>query len=385
MPDAVVRHLGPKAYADHPPFSYPAYRSTVKRAPVKDLVRIVTTVSESTGPGPAWAEAVGPTEADADLTTNAGTGAAAIGQRIIVTGRVLDQHGTPLPGTLLEIWQANASGRYVHWRETAHDAPLDPNFLGVGQCLTDDAGVYRFLTVRPGPRGRRGPPDRDVRPRCDRGQLGDRLPLGHRDTGSAGDATRAGRLMGETPSQTVGPYFAMRMSGDGHDVLVSEGTPGQRIRVQGHVVDGDDRHIEDALVEVWRANAAGRYRHPADARDDIALDDGFIGFGRAASDFDTGAWSVTTVKPGRVPGPDGGLQAPHLNLIVQARGMLLPTFTRVYFADEADANAVDPVLAQVAAERRGTLIAEVTDDGDPTVYEFDIVYQGDDETVFFDI
>lgn len=151
MPDPVVRHLGPKAYADHPPFSYPAYRSTVKRAPVKDLVRIVTTVSESTGPGPAWAETVGPTEADADLTTNAGTGAAAIGQRIIVTGRVLDQHGTPLPGTLLEIWQANASGRYVHWRETAYDAPLDPNFLGVGQCLTDDAGVYRFLTVRPGP------------------------------------------------------------------------------------------------------------------------------------------------------------------------------------------------------------------------------------------
>lgn len=147
----LVRHYGPKAYADHPPFSYPDYRSTVKRAPTKDMVRIVATLSEVTGPGPAWAEAVDVTEADADLTTNAGTGAAAIGERIIVTGSVRTDDGSPVADTLLEIWQANASGRYVHWRETAFPAPLDPNFLGVGRCLTDADGVYRFTTIKPGP------------------------------------------------------------------------------------------------------------------------------------------------------------------------------------------------------------------------------------------
>jgi protocatechuate 3,4-dioxygenase beta subunit len=112
------------------------------------MIHIVQTLSETSGPGPAWADV---SEEDADLTTNAGTGGEAIGERIIVTGRVLDENGEPLPGTLLEIWQANACGRYSHWRETAFPAPLDPNFLGVGQCITDEAGVYRFTTIKPGP------------------------------------------------------------------------------------------------------------------------------------------------------------------------------------------------------------------------------------------
>jgi protocatechuate 3,4-dioxygenase beta subunit len=146
--DHLVRHYGPKAYPDHPPFRYPDYRSTVKRSPTNDLVRIVATLSESTGPGPIWSDI---TEEDADLTTNAGTGQPAIGERIIVTGRVLDTNGDPVPGTIMELWQANACGRYVHWRETAFPAPLDPNFIGVGQCRTDDTGSYRFLTVKPGP------------------------------------------------------------------------------------------------------------------------------------------------------------------------------------------------------------------------------------------
>jgi protocatechuate 3,4-dioxygenase beta subunit len=151
MTDPVLRHYGPKAYDDHPPFRYPDYKSTVKRSPEKDMVRIVQTLSETTGPGPAWTDAAGVTEADADLTTNAGTGSPAIGERIIVTGRVLDEHGTPQPGILLEVWQANACGRYAHWRETAFPAPMDPNFLGVGQCITNDEGVYRFLSIKPGP------------------------------------------------------------------------------------------------------------------------------------------------------------------------------------------------------------------------------------------
>ena len=116
--------------------------------------------------------------------------------------------------------------------------------------------------------------------------------------------------------------------------------------------DGDRKHIEDALLELWQANAAGRYNHPADDRDDVPLDPAFTGFGRCASDFKTGAYSFLTIKPGPVPHPSGGLQAPHVSLIVQARGMLDPTYTRVYFADEEEANAADPVLATVPAARR---------------------------------
>lgn len=148
MTDPVITHYGPRAFDDHPPFLYPDYKSTVKRSPNKDMVQIVATLSESTGPGPVWAEV---SEEDADLTTNAGTGGEAIGQRIIVTGRVLDENGDPIPGTLIEIWQANACGRYAHWRETAFPAPMDPNFLGVGQCKTNENGEYRFLTIKPGP------------------------------------------------------------------------------------------------------------------------------------------------------------------------------------------------------------------------------------------
>lgn len=148
MTEPVIRHYGPKAYSDHPPFSYPDYRSTVLRGPSQDLLTIVQTLSETTGPGPVWAEV---SDEDADLTTNAGTGEAAIGERIIVTGRVLDEDGNGIPGVLMEIWQANACGRYVHWRETEFPAPLDPNFIGVGQCVTGDDGTYRFLTIKPGP------------------------------------------------------------------------------------------------------------------------------------------------------------------------------------------------------------------------------------------
>jgi protocatechuate 3,4-dioxygenase beta subunit len=146
--EPVIRHYGPKAYSDYPPFSYPDYKSTVLRGPTQDLLTIVQTLSETTGPGPIWADI---SEEDADLTTNAGTGKPAIGERIIVTGRVLDEDGNGIPGVIIEIWQANACGRYVHWRETAFPAPLDPNFLGVGQCVTNENGEYRFLTIKPGP------------------------------------------------------------------------------------------------------------------------------------------------------------------------------------------------------------------------------------------
>ena len=127
-----------------PPYLYGAYQSTRRRAPTYPLIDIPLTLSELTGPGPIISSI---TPEDADLTRNAGTGGEAIGQRIIVTGRVLDDTGNPIPNTLLEIWQANASGRYLHKRD---DWPLDPNFLGIGRCLTNAEGVYRFLTIRPG-------------------------------------------------------------------------------------------------------------------------------------------------------------------------------------------------------------------------------------------
>lgn len=129
-----------------PPFLYAAYRSTGLRAPSQPLLDVPLTLSELTGPGSALSSV---TPADADLTTNAGTGGEAIGQRLILTGRVLDEDGGPLPQTLVEIWQTNAAGRYLH-RNDHWPAPLDPNFLGIGRCLTDERGVYRFLTIRPG-------------------------------------------------------------------------------------------------------------------------------------------------------------------------------------------------------------------------------------------
>jgi protocatechuate 3,4-dioxygenase beta subunit len=129
-----------------PPYYYEGYRATILRSPRQPLITVEPTVSELTGPGPAVSAR---STEDADLTKNAGTGGEAVGERIIVTGEVLDERGAPVPNTLIEIWQANAAGRYRH-RVDQHHAPLDPNFVGFGRCLTDRDGVYRFVTIRPG-------------------------------------------------------------------------------------------------------------------------------------------------------------------------------------------------------------------------------------------
>jgi protocatechuate 3,4-dioxygenase beta subunit len=154
-----MTEYAPRRFDDLPPFRSPDYRSTRLRAPSHDFVALAQTLSETTGPGPVWAELAGhaastvdwPSGDASDLTTNAGTGGRAIGARTLITGSVLDEEGTPAVGVLLEIWQANAAGRYLHARDDAYDAPLDPHFLGVGWCRTDAHGVYRFTTVRPGP------------------------------------------------------------------------------------------------------------------------------------------------------------------------------------------------------------------------------------------
>jgi protocatechuate 3,4-dioxygenase alpha subunit len=189
--------------------------------------------------------------------------------------------------------------------------------------------------------------------------------------------------LGETPSQTVGPYFTMRLSGPGLNVVAGADPAAERIVIAGQVLDGERKYIEDALLEIWQANPAGRYNHPDDTRD-VPLESSFTGFARAASDFQTGAYRFETVKPGRVPDLEGAFQAPHISLIVQARGMLNPVFTRIYFSDEEVANDDDLLLRGIPAERRPSLIAERVPGTDPKEYRFDVKFQGGDETVFLD-
>ena len=181
-----------------------------------------------------------------------------------------------------------------------------------------------------------------------------------------------------TPSQTVGPFFAILVPERGRLRLRAEGASGVPIRVQGTVRDGKGTAVADALVEIWQADAAGRYHHPDDPRAG-APDASFTGFGRIHTDA-AGAFAVETIKPGRVPG-SGGRQAPHLVVGLFARGLVARLVTRIYFDDEPS-NAGDPILALVPGDRRPTLIAASRGDG---AYRFDIALQGPDETVFFDV
>jgi|SRR5215211_5123803 len=182
-----------------------------------------------------------------------------------------------------------------------------------------------------------------------------------------------------TPSQTVGPFFNIGLPGQKPPELVADGTDGA-VRVEGTVFDGEGEPVPDALIEVWQANAAGRYAHPEDTRDELPLDPGFRGFGRCETDED-GRYGFLTVKPGPVPAPGGGMQAPHLAVSVFARGLLKQLATRIYFPDEEEANAADAILQSVDPERRSTLVASELDGR----LRFDVRLQGDGETVFFDV
>ncbi len=182
-----------------------------------------------------------------------------------------------------------------------------------------------------------------------------------------------------TPSQTVGPFFEIALPWPGGATLVAPETLGERIELRGRVLDGDGVPVIDALVELWQANAAGRYAHPDDGREELPIDPAFLGFGRCATDAD-GRYGFHTIRPGHVPGRGHRLQAPHLMLGIFARGLLHRLETRAYFEDSD--NAGDPVLALVDPARAGRLIARRERAGSP-IFRFDIVLQGPGETVFF--
>ena len=202
--------------------------------------------------------------------------------------------------------------------------------------------------------------------------------------------------LSETPSQTAGPYVHIGLIPHqaGFDIfarpfgnrLAGPDTPGPRIRIEGRVLDGLGAPCRDILVEIWQANAAGRYNHPAD-RQDKPLDAGFRGWGRTGTDFGTGLYHFDTVKPGAVVGRSGHRpMAPHVNLWLAARGINIGLATRMYFDDEAALNAQDPVLGMIEpALRRDTLLARRETRDGAVVYVFDIRLQGEGETVFFDV
>jgi len=184
-------------------------------------------------------------------------------------------------------------------------------------------------------------------------------------------------MSGRTPWQTVGPFFAIQLTGRLPAEIVAPGSPGALV-LRGRVFDGAGDPVIDAMVELWQAAPSGRYAHPDDPREELPIPAGFTGFARTGTGAD-GGFEFAIVKPGRVPSPAGGLQAPHGEVGVFARGLLKRLVTRVYFPDEEEANAADPVLSSLEPEARATLVAVPDGDG----LRFDVVLQGERQTAFF--
>lgn len=181
-----------------------------------------------------------------------------------------------------------------------------------------------------------------------------------------------------TPSQTVGPFLSIGLVGGPITSRLVDDSDARAIRIRGVLRDGAGDPVTDGMVELWQANAGGRYAHPVDDRTEIPLEGGFRGFGRSDT-VDGGRFEFVTVKPGRVPWVDGRLQAPHILVGIFARGLLKRIATRMYFPDEEEANAQDPVLLCLEPEERATLVARAESD----VLRFDVVLQGPGQTTFF--
>ena len=183
-----------------------------------------------------------------------------------------------------------------------------------------------------------------------------------------------------TTAQTVGPFFSIGLAWLVRDDLAGASVSGERVTIQGRVLDGDGAPVTDAVIELWQANSHGKYAHPEDTQEK-PLEPGFQGFGRVPTDSD-GRFRFITIKPGQVPGPSGKMQAPHIAVSFFARGLLPRLVTRIYFPDEPS-NGEDFVLSLVEPARRGTLIAKKKS-GESGVLEWNVILQGPDETVFFD-
>jgi protocatechuate 3,4-dioxygenase, beta subunit len=406
-----------------PEYWHRAYASSELRSPRLPLVPIPQTLTETTGPWFGTKDI----RAGGDDLTNRHSGQP-IGERIVVSGRVIDEDGRPMPRTLVEIWQANAAGRYQH-RWDQHDAPLDPNFAGQGSMLTNDEGRYHFVSVRPGAYPWRnhynawrpahihfsvfgpafatrlvtqmyfpGDPLLEGDPifNCTADEAARRRLIAAFDWQTTIPETALGYrfdliLRGReatpmdlathvpaTTSQTVGPFFQIGFEPLERVELASPEFEGERVTIEGRVVDGSGAGVPDACLEIWQADARGDYAEPGDPKSGGAT---FRGFGRIPTD-EGGRFRFSTIKPGAVPGPNGTSQAPHLAVSIFMRGLMKRLVTRIYFPGE-EQNSKDPVLALIEPRRRETLMVQPVD-GEQGSFRWNVALQGVDETVFLD-
>jgi protocatechuate 3,4-dioxygenase, beta subunit len=387
----------------NPPYLYTDYQISNLRAPLQPVV-VVPDELLRREPGPNFSR-IPYSAGDADL--NHQHPGQPIGQRIILFGRVLDSAGQPVPHTLIETWQVNGAGRYADPVDAAF-FPLDPNFTGAGRCITGPDGSFEFLTLRPaaypGQRGGLYRPShihvsvfgpylanrlitqcyfaddpllqRDpIFQSVDNANAMRRMTaqfVGERTEPNGEDSALAYRwdivLRGGTavplaangeaaettsPSQTIGPLYGFALMFPGSEIAADPAQPGS-VRIRGRVFDGSGAPLAypESMLELWAGDQ----------------------FARTRTDTE-GGFTAVLAKPAATAG-----QAPHVNVTVFARGLLKQAQTRLYFPDEAAANAVDPVLAAVPADRRPRLVARR--EGDELV--FDIHLQGDQESVFFD-
>ena len=410
----------------NPPYLFADYQATKLRAPLAPLVTVPDELLRQS-PGPAF-DRIPYRDTDRDLNNQ--HAAQPIGQRIILFGQVLDRAGQPVPETLIEIWQVNGAGRYADPVDPAF-FPLDPNFTGAGRCRTGPDGSFQFLTLRPaaypGDRGglyrpshihvsvfgkylasrlitqcyfeddpllQRDPifqaiPSRNAMQRLVARFVGEQTEwngqdsalayrwdivlrggtdapgpvstsTGLADTGLAdtGPALHGDGQQTTSPSQTIGPLYGFALMFPGSERATYPDQPGS-VRISGRVFDGSGPlAFPDGMLELWVGDQFARTRTDPDGR-----------------------FTAVLAKPDPAALPGGPRQAPHVNVAVFARGLLKQALTRLYFPDEAAANAADPVLGAVPAQRRHRLVAAPDHDGGLT---FDIHLQGDEESVFFD-
>lgn len=387
----------------NPPYLYTDYQISKLRAPLRPVVTVPDELLRRT-PGPNFTRIP---YRDDETDLNHQHAGQPIGQRIILFGRVLDSAGRPVPRTLIETWQVNGAGRYADPTDAGF-LPLDPNFTGAGRCITGEDGSFEFLTLRPaaypGQRGglyrpshihvsvfgpylasrlitqcyfaddpllKRDPIFQSVQNanaarRMTAEFVGERTELNGEDSalayhwdivlrGGTPSSPTTAREDAETtsPSQTIGPLYGFSLMWPGSEQAADPGQPGA-VRIRGRVFDGAGAVVAypELMLELWAGDQFARTRTDPD-----------------------GAFSAVLAKPAAPAG-----QAPHVNVTLFSRGLLKQAQTRLYFPDEAAANAADPVLTAVPADRRPTLIAR--QDGADLV--FDIHLQGDQETVFFD-